>query len=202
MTIATKALQKNYSRLKPRERFAASFAANLRGDKVEALALRDTAPLRTWNIAEGYGLSTTLTLLALFHVAKLADLAVLLLRLMAIVEQEEEDAKCKPSRARKDAASLRIVAYTYGVRVAAWREFCAGLGIDPDLFLRWYAGGGAELAHLAELAEAIAYTEEEALAAMNERKEVGGEGLAILTQAAVLADYRAAFEMEAKSWHE
>lgn len=214
--INTNALQKNYTHLTTRERFALMVAALYRDDDRELEALKRSSVRKTWSVAEGIGMIEGFYLVAYSHaISQLAN-ATLLLSLGYFQGRAEGAIEAQGKLKRGDYKGLEkigarlkemdqtigISGYLFQEREAAWREFCAGLGIAEDVAdnigpLK-LAREMSTLDMVAEIVGQVAYTEEEARAAVMAKEGTDD----IFTRAKALELYRAIYQTGAGRWNE
>lgn len=118
------ALRKNYTRLTPKERFAALCAANARGDKQEIDALIETAPKLTFSVRHHFGMVKAFDLLAMFHQTRQLANAGILLMVLAIGDEA-------PDHDDLYQAACEI-AERYKTGAAAWAALCGEYGLTPE----------------------------------------------------------------------
>lgn len=120
----TNSIKKHYGKLTDRERFAALFAAEMREDKDEILALVSSSPKKTWKVATVRGLGDAFEWLAVCHMnSVLAYTANFYFMLFGIHEDGDIDSDIDETF----LLQARILA-----GCAAWRAVCKEYGIDAN----------------------------------------------------------------------
>jgi hypothetical protein len=159
--MSENAIRKHYDKLTMRERFAALVAAAIRDDESEARALADSAPRLQYTASDTHGLSHTFTVQALGYAVNQWELAYKVMVLLL--------AKESPDDPGADNA-LGLAAYAFVTWADAWRQFCAGYGIDGAALvdkLTCNTGNGPfSLAGVEKLLRPFAFTCEQAAEAI------------------------------------
>jgi hypothetical protein len=189
--VNSKRLARHYDTLSARERVSLLFAANVRGDKVEAERLLESAPREVWRVPHHQTLAETLCDMSLVHQARLLEAAALFWKTDSLREANDHDAQKGPDRDNREfrlLALLRRLATEMQSLREGWARFCAELQIDPDAPLRDLPGY-AITESTAKLAAIWAFTEEEKAAMWTVSERVPW-----LTPDDVHADYRGVLE--------
>jgi hypothetical protein len=195
--MTTDCLAKLYDRLTPRERLPLIVAASARGDERERARLLASAPTNLFRLPDYFALADTLRLLALFHVARMLDLAALYWHASVMAAQADEfrgRAGKAERESRLDAA--RMLAYLLTVNAAGWRQFCSELRIDADVLLRCMPGYET-LARAEEVAGIVAFTSAEAAVWL---RRANGDQAEPLTSEAVAAQLREFLDSRVECW--
>jgi hypothetical protein len=132
----TELLARHYDQLTPLERFPLIVAASVRQDEAERARLVRSAPRMTWEMPHHWGVARTFESLASFHFMKLLDLAAgYFLAFSAVGRRRKKDADALDGW--QDAMYLGYEFVTY---LAGWRQFCAELPVDPEIFWKLLPG--------------------------------------------------------------
>jgi hypothetical protein len=177
-------LQKHYDKLTPRERLALILGAIERGDETERAALVDTAPHWTYRLPHHQNLYDVLQLLALSHLVNQLQRALTISTLAHVGENDN-----MPYR------GACIAAYVFCVQADTWRAFCDELGIGENAIIAEFKDALAALEFAEEIARAIAYTFDEAQAAM--QRVIGSDADALITIERSLQELRGLFNKHA-----
>lgn len=127
-------LRKQYEKLTQPERLRAVWAAQLRGDDSEVQALIDTAPKKTYRMPDYAFLQTAFEHMAAVYLAIMLNiggylvLGIWLYRDRSVTENVEEGIV----RNSKELLEMR----------AAWTQFCANHGQDPEEMITNVPGSG------------------------------------------------------------
>lgn len=178
----TKALQRDYGKLTPRERFALLLTAAVRKDTKELTALEATRGRRTWTIPEGFGVAEAFYFVAYTYMITQLERAANILALGYWIGRDEARARKKGGHETIETIdTLAYAAYAFLRRAEAWRAFCAGFGISEDTantFVSIHCGDGT-LNMVESIAKHVAYTEDEARQSLDRAREyleeLGGE---------------------------
>jgi hypothetical protein len=190
-------LAKLYDRLTPRERLPLIVAASARGDEADRARLVASAPTSLFRLPDYFGLAEGLRTLALFHVARMLDLAARYANASGLLAQEDDfrGRAGKAERARRLGAA-RMLAYLLVVNAEGWERFCSEMRVDGDLLLRELPGYET-LACAEEVARLMAFTPEEATAWA--RRADGGSAV-VPTSDAVVASLGEFLKRQAERW--
>lgn len=194
----TKTLSRHYGTLTPAERLPLIVAATARGDDVERERLMRAAPTEGYRLPDYHGLADAVQLVSLWHAATLLDLAATFWRVSE--HRTEADFDRSPegkARRRRVNDVVRVIAYVLVVNLDAWKELCAELKIDPDVFLR-LCPGFETIGQADTEARQAAFSAEEVRAWV--RKTRGDGGAEIRTTETVLRDLREALDAHAQMW--
>jgi len=132
----TQLLARHYDKLTPLERFPLIVAASARQDEAERERLVCSAPRTTWQMPHHWGVVRVFESLASFHFMKLLDLAARYCHAFSAVGR----------RRKKDADALdgwqdaMYLGYEFTTYLAGWRQFCAELHVDPEVFWKLLPG--------------------------------------------------------------
>ena len=184
----TNGLAKMYEHLTPYERLPLIIAAVDRGDEAEAQRLSRSSPRLHVGLPDYHGLSEGLTLLVMFQVMTLLELAVSYWQLSGMLAQGELVA---------DDDGVRLAAYLIVANVDAWNRLAGELKIDPETLLRDMGPTYEMLKRTEAAARAIAFTLTEAEAHM---QKVTGEP-AIVTAESIAGGMRLFLEARIKFWN-
>lgn len=127
----TKGLARMYDTLGMWERLPLRLAAQARGDETEAHRL--LGPVRAMYLREPMWTELALRVMALIYLTEQLDAAAgfLFARWMAGGEEADDW-----------AFTAAAYAYFFTANAAAWRRFCADLGVDPEALARSNTRGG------------------------------------------------------------
>lgn len=120
-----------YDRLTPKERYALMVAAKARGDDSELIRLRRATKHTTLRVSDCYPVAHALTHVATAYIARQLDLLAQFFHLMGLgVECRLMDLPTGDSPNTESCLANQFVA-----NADAWKQFCAGIGFDPDALL-------------------------------------------------------------------
>jgi hypothetical protein len=122
-------LARHYDALTPEERLPLIMAASGRGDEAERQRLVLAAPTVTYRVPDHFGRAHAFADMSNYHFMALLDLAAVYLPVVAMADAEHADAK----RAGRLFGAAQALGYVFGVKLAGWRQFCAGISLDPEL---------------------------------------------------------------------
>ncbi len=188
-------LAKLYDRLTPRERLPLIVAAAARGDEAERQRLSRSAPTNGFAVPDYFGLAEGLQLLSLLHVAELLNLAATYWHCSGRLKALGRPGRKTVSKDRREQLGglVRMLAYLFSVKDAAWGRLCSELHIGADVLLRDLPGYET-LRVTREAARQDSFTPDEANAWL--RRE------GIPEAEAVTADSEAAGLRETLRWRE
>src|SRR5436309_1395279 len=142
----TDRLAKNYESLTPAERLSLIMAASARGDEQECHRLATSAPCVAYRAPHHFALTTAFRGLCAMHRLEVLDLAALYLYGYGAAKVTEGE------QGQRLLDVSRWFGYMLKVNLAGWEQFCAGVGLDPDLWTACLPGEGV-LVLAAELAK-------------------------------------------------
>ena len=125
-----KTIQKNYDKLTIDERFSLIVAAGQRGDDRDRAALIQTAPKKTWQMPNTYGLSEAFEFASFWHVTTQLGYAASLYYFAVI-----GDESCSKKTADEIDKAVKLLQRRVLTGCHAWRIVCKDYGVDPDLFI-------------------------------------------------------------------
>jgi hypothetical protein len=192
----TKALAREYDKLKPRERLPLIVAASLRGDEAERGRLMRSAPTALCMLPDYHGLAEGVERLALMHLLELLDLATMYWHCSDRLDGAAASRKSAKGGVAKRGTMVRLLGYLFTVKAGAWKQLCGELQIDAEALLQDLPGYSvAQLT--AETARLDAFTPEEAAAWVHDNGKDPGR---LLNAESELASMRAVLEYRMKWW--
>jgi hypothetical protein len=132
----TQLLARHYDKLTPLERFPLIVAASARQDEAERERLVCSAPRTTWQMPHHWGVVSVFESLASFHFMKLLDLAACYFHAFSAVGRRRK----KDADAMADWQDAMYLGYEFVTYLAGWRQFCAELHVDPEIFWKLLPG--------------------------------------------------------------
>jgi hypothetical protein len=186
----TDRLAKHYGSLSPAERLPLILAAWYRGDQQEWDRLHSSAPRVAYRVADHFRLAMAFRELCHWQRMEVLDLAALFFHSYGLSDTTEGEQGTRLLNVAK------VFGYLLQVNREGWRQFCAGMSIDPDLCLSGLPGQAA-LALAADLAERVAFTAEETLEFSRREDETAS---APPTAEDVAAELRKSLDVRAEFW--
>lgn len=167
-----KGLARVYDKLTAWERVPLILAAHQRGDEAEGERLARAAPVNTFRVADHYGLSEGLRLLATAVRLDQLDLAAFSWRLETFIADWSAG---PPDRATETQVTRlenirKWLAFRFLVITDGWKLLCAELHLEPD-FPERYLPEADQMAHMEAEARELAFTHDEALAHLRRQVE-------------------------------
>ena len=129
MNIA--AIQKNYNKLTPTERFSLLTAAIDRDDAQDRAALIASSPMKTWKVPITYGLRDAFEFISNFHVNMQLGYAATFWYMLFC---EDDETRMRFNGLDFNDAMILIQRRIITGR-EAWRIVCKDYGVDPDKML-------------------------------------------------------------------
>lgn len=148
----TTKLAKHYESLTPEERLPLIIAACGRGDETERARLANSAPLVSYQNRHHLLLSSRLKEVASRLIARQLELAAQVFHSLAISGFDDDIPEV-----------VRVLALYFVVNQDAWREFCAGFGVESDAVLIGMVGAET-IAEMEPRIRRLAHTADEATA--------------------------------------
>lgn len=143
----TAALAKHYDKLTPEERCGLSLAAWSRGDELEYGRLVRAAPRLSLSFGGDWPQAMAFHYLCWMHLLEVLDLAAQLFQFLGWMASSGE---------RDDSYLIRM-SVQFRAQLDGWRQFCAEMGVDPDV--SWRELPGVAMVTLADMATASANAE-------------------------------------------
>ena len=155
-------LHRLYPHLTPLQRTVAVISAVSRGDQTEARRLSATATRSLCRVPDCYALTDTLGHLTFLVQCVLLDLAAFYWKVSGADLDLGPDDDAPATEVERDwYRTVRGTAYALVTKLAGWRLFCSGLGLDPPDVLLADLPGWSTVLDAAESAKRVAFTFEE-----------------------------------------
>jgi hypothetical protein len=156
-------LTRHYEKLTPRERFSLIVAAGIRGDEADREKLMRSAPKKAFSVPNHRGYAEGFADVGSLYVAQQLETGIWMWRVLAMIEGDQKDSP-------RWEQCLAMFASRFLVWRKAWRMLCEEYGVDGDAVLSVHPTWKT-VQQLAELAEILALSPDEAAVYVHERDE-------------------------------
>ena len=156
-------MTRHYEKLTPRERFSLIVAAGIRGDEADREKLMRSAPKKAFSVPNHRGYAEGFADVGNVYIAQQLDTGVWMWRSLNAIEGDQKE----DSRLHQCVA---MFASRFLVWRKAWRMLCEEYGVDGDAVLSVHPTWKT-VQQLAELAEILALSPDEAAVYVHERDE-------------------------------
>jgi hypothetical protein len=132
-------LAKQYDKLTALERFPLICAAVARNDEAERTRLLQSAPRNSYSVPDYWGVADSFLLLSKLEFMELLNMSASYLEECATAAATKTKRGADPIKPWHPAMAAGFVFRLY---LAGWRQFCAGLNIDPEWLWQCFPGFG------------------------------------------------------------